>query len=141
MSQYEIDLVKSDFLRRQLGSLALQSLNNGEPVQDEIIVHIIVEKIQTLSKEKGWIIDGFPTTHRQAKLLEKALTGYDEDHPIPEKPKQESILAPNPKPEPPRPKHKSAIDLVICLDLPNDIVLKRSAGRYRNKLNKNKDLV
>ena len=48
MSQYEIDLVKSDFLRRQLGSLALQSLNNGEPVQDEIIVHIIVEKIQTL---------------------------------------------------------------------------------------------
>ena len=117
---------------RQLGDLALKSLNSGEPVRDEIIVHILVEKIKTLSQDKGFIVDGFPTTFEQAKLLEKALSGYDEDNPVVPKPKRESILAPNPKPEPPKPKHQSAIDLIIYFDLSNEIVLKRSVGRYCN---------
>lgn len=25
----------------------------------------------------GWVVDGFPTTYAQAKLLEKALSGFD----------------------------------------------------------------
>jgi adenylate kinase family enzyme len=113
-----------------LGDLALKSLNSGEPVRDEIIVHILVEKLKSLSQEKGFIIDGFPNTFEQAKLLEKALTGYDEDNPIIPKSKNDSVLAPNPKPEPPKSKHRSAIDLIVYLDLPNETVLKRSVGRY-----------
>ena len=118
-------------MMRQLGELALSSLNKGEPVKDEIITHLIVERIKVLPHDTGFIIDGFPATYNQAKLLEKALSGYDEDNPVPPKLRRESILAPNPKPEPPKPKHKSAIDLVVHLEASNSTVLKRSVGRTR----------
>lgn len=115
---------------RQLGHLALTSINNGEAIADEIIVHIIAEKIKTLSNDRGWILDGFPATFAQAKLLEKALTGYDVDKPTPERPKKESFLAPNPKPKQEKPKHKSAVDLVVYLNVDDDVAIKRSGGRY-----------
>lgn len=121
---------QDNLMIRQLGELALKYLNEGEPVKDEIIVHILVEKIRTLSQDKGFIIDGFPATFDQARLLEKALTGYDEENQAQLKAKRESVLAPNPRPEPPKPKHKSGIDLIIYCDLPDDLVLKRSVGRY-----------
>lgn len=114
---------------RRLGEIALNALNNGETVRDEIVVHIISERIKRLPKDKGWIIDGFPLTYNQAKLLEKALSGYDDEKPYPIKPKSDSILAPNPKPDPPPPKHVSAIDIVVHIDVTNETVLKRSAGR------------
>jgi hypothetical protein len=119
-----------DLMVRRLGEIALASLNNGEPIRDEIVVHIIIEQIKRLPKEKGWIIDGFPLTYNQAKVLEKALSGYDDDKPFPVRPKKESILAPNPKPDAPAPKHTSAIDIVLNLDVSNENVLKRSAGRF-----------
>ena len=126
----DVEKARLNFMQRQLGSIALNALNSGEPIADEILVHILVEKIRTLPQDKGWLIDGFPITYSQAKLLEKALTGFDEDNPVPSKPKRESILAPNPNPEPPKPKHTSAIDLVVYLNASNEIVLKRSIGRY-----------
>jgi adenylate kinase family enzyme len=121
----------TDFYIRQLGSFALESLNRGDSVQDEVLVHIIAERIRALpNNDRGWIIDGFPSTFKQAKLLEMALTGYNEDKPEPDKPKQESVLAPNPKPEPPKPKHKSGVDLVVYCDMSNELALKRSIGRF-----------
>ena len=128
---------KANLMMRQLGEIALKSLNKGEPVKDEIIVHLLVERIKILPHDTGFIIDGFPTTYNQAKLLEKALSGYDEDNPTPVKLKRESILAPNPKPEPPKPKHKSAIDLIVYLEASNSTVLKRSVGRSRKFNNRN----
>ncbi len=121
----------------QLGEIAFNSLNAGEPVKDEIIVHILCETIRTLPQEKGWIIDGFPSTYAQAKLLEKALTGFEEDNQEPAKPKHQSFLAPNPKPQESKPEHKSSIDLVIYLDITNDNVLKRSVGRYCGSISQN----
>lgn len=121
----------------KLGELAFNSLNAGEPVKDEIIVHILCETIQTLPQDKGWIIDGFPHTLVQTKLLEKALTGYDDDHPVAVKPKREPILAPNPKPEEKAADHKSAIDLIVHLDINNESVLKRSVGRYCGSISQN----
>jgi hypothetical protein len=115
---------------RKLGQIALVSLENGEPIKDEIIVHIIIERIRRLPKEKGWIIDGFPLTYNQTKLLEKALSGYDNDKPLPVATKTESALAPNPRPPPVPPKHISAIDVIIHLNISNETALKRSAGRY-----------
>ena len=120
----------NDLMTRRLGEIALASLNAGEAIKDEIVVHIIIEQIKRIPQDKGWILDGFPLTYNQAKLLEKALNGYDEDKPFPVRPKQESILAPNPKPEPLPPKHVSAIDLVINLEVSNETALKRSGGRY-----------
>ncbi len=121
----------------QLGEIAFNSLNAGEPVKDEIIVHILCETIKTLPQDKGWIIDGFPNTYAQAKLLEKALTGFDEDNQLPAKSKHESALAPNPKPEEAKPEHKSSIDLVLYLDISNENVLKRSVGRYCGSISQN----
>jgi adenylate kinase family enzyme len=123
------DIPQSEMFK-QLGEIALQSLNKGEAVKEEIIIHLIVEKIRTIPASKGWIIDGFPTNYEQAKLLEKALTGYDDDAPVQLKPTRESILASDPNPPPPKIKHRSAIDTVIYLDLTNEEALKRSVGRF-----------
>ncbi len=119
-----------DLMIRKLGQIALKSLENGESIKDEIIVHIIIERIRRLPKEKGWIIDGFPLTYNQTKLLEKALSGYDNDKPSPVATKNESVLAPNPRPPPVPPKHVSAIDIILHLNITNETALKRSAGRY-----------
>lgn len=105
-------------------------MNNGEPIPDEIIVQIVVEKIKSLSNSRGWIVDGFPMTLSQAKMLEKALTGFDEDQPVVERVKKESILAPNPNPKEEKKPHKSGIDLVLFVDMDDPIVIKRSVGRY-----------
>lgn len=123
---------QTNLLIRRLGSLALKSLENGEAIPDEIVVHIITEKIKTLHNDKGWILDGFPCTYNQTKLLEKALTGYDVDKPALERPKMESILAPNPKPQTEKPKHKSGIDLCIYLDISDEMAIQRSIGRFGN---------
>jgi hypothetical protein len=123
---------ESNLMLRRLGHLAQISLNEGEPVKDEIIMHILCEKIRSLNSELSWIVDGFPYTYEQAKLFEKALNGYEEDNPTPSKLKRESILAPNPNPPPPKPKHISSIDIVIYLDVTDELAIKRSAGRYGN---------
>lgn len=134
MSESEVQFKEETHMIRQLGEKALQSLEAGEPIKDEIVVHIIIEKIRTLPEDKGWIIDGYPLTYNQAKLLEKAFTGYDADKPLPIRPKKEPILATNPKPDPPPPKHVSAIDVVIHLEVTNETIIKRSAGRHIAKL-------
>ena len=79
----------------------------------------------------GWILDGFPTTYNQAKLLEKALSGLDKEGQ--EKANaltKKSLLAPNPRPKPPAPEPPSGIDMVIVLDVSDEISLKRASGRY-----------
>ena len=124
---------EDDLMIRRLGEIALTSLNIGEAIKDEIVVHLIIEQIKRLPKDKGWVVDGFPLTYNQAKLLEKGLTGYDDEKPFPVRPKKESILAPNPRPDPPPQKHISSIDLIINLEVENETVLKRSAGRFCKK--------
>ena len=44
-------------------------------------------------------------------------------------PIRSSILAPNPNPPAEKPKPRSGIDVVIHLELPDELCLKRSAGR------------
>ena len=83
--------------------------------------------------------DGFPTTYTQAKLLEKALSGFDGDGMVEvkatgdgttdSKETHQSILAPDPSPPVEKPKPRSGIDVVIHLDVPDELCLKRSAGR------------
>ena len=86
----------------------------------------------------GWVTDGFPTTYAQAKLLEKALSGFDSDAMVQVNkagttdspgPIRSSLLAPDPNPPAEKPKPRSGIDVVIHLELPDELCLKRSAGR------------
>ena len=79
------------------------------------------------------MLDNFPTTYQQAKLLEKALSGFDMN-----KKEQiaksggrgkKSILAPDPRTPPSLLDPVSGIDIVVLFDCPDDICMKRSAGR------------
>lgn len=81
----------------------------------------------------GWILDGFPANYNQAKLLEKALTGYEESPGKTgaggkSKPRK-SNLAPNPRPGVAGEAPKSGLDAVILLDLEDIHCLNRAIGR------------
>ena len=76
-------------------------------------------------------MDGFPTTIAQAKLLEKALTGYDANAKPPKEKIKKSRLAPDPQPPKDPPPPVSGIDVVIMLDIPDGMAMKRAAGRSR----------
>lgn len=78
-----------------------------------------------LPEGEGWIIDGFPITYDQVKLLENALAGYEEE----QSKGFDPLLAPNPRPPPPPSPYKSIIDLVVLFHVTNDSVIRRAAGR------------
>ena len=84
----------------------------------------------------GWVLDGFPTNFTQARMLEKALSGYDGSlatektkENLEKKSKKKSTLAPDPRPQPPPAEPGSGIDVVVLFDVNNELCLKRSAGR------------
>ncbi|CAF2636731.1 unnamed protein product [Rotaria sp. Silwood2] len=111
--------------RAKLGSIIVQSMKLGESLSDRMAVQLIAERLRRIPDREGWIIDGFPTTYEQVKLLENVLSGYEE-----ERPKEfDPLLAPNPRPTPPPEPYKSIIDLVVLFHVTNDIIIRRAAGR------------
>jgi adenylate kinase family enzyme len=79
----------------------------------------------------GWILDGFPSNYNQAKVLEKALTGFGALDASKDKiRKKKSDLVPDPRPPPPPAEPASGIDVVIKFEIRDDLCLKRAAGRY-----------
>lgn len=125
--------------RAKLGSKAYGFLKKGKATPDQLLVDIMVESVRQVPEGSGWIMDGFPCTINQAKLLEKALSGYDaqkeaKDAKGAKEPSRvgksrKSRLAPDPHPSPEAPMPKSGIDLVLLFDLPDDVALKRAEGR------------
>ncbi|CAF1557067.1 unnamed protein product, partial [Rotaria magnacalcarata] len=111
--------------RARLGSIIVQSMKLGESLSDRMAVELTVERLRRIPDGEGWIIDGFPTTYDQVKLLESALAGYEEEHLKDFDP----LLAPNPRPTPPPEPYKSIIDLVVLFHVTNDIIIRRAAGR------------
>ena len=97
----------------------------GEALSDRMAVQLLVERLRRIPEGDGWIIDGFPTTYDQVKILENTLSGYEEEHIKDFDP----LLAPNPRPPPPSEPYKSIIDLVILFHATNDMVIRRAAGR------------
>ncbi|KAJ6656096.1 hypothetical protein lerEdw1_004145 [Lerista edwardsae] len=123
-------------VRAQLGAAAESILRRGQRIPDEILVAIMVEKISRLSAEKGWIMDGFPMTLNQAKLVEKALTGRDPDQAESEYSKlKKPILVVDPaKPKEP-PVFPPALDFALLLDTSDSIVLNRVTTRKLDEVN------
>ncbi|XP_078353910.1 sperm flagellar protein 2-like [Oculina patagonica] len=125
--------------RAKLGSKAYGFLKKGKATPDQLLVDIMVEAVRQVPEGTGWIMDGFPSTINQAKLLEKALSGYDaqkeaKDAKAAKEPSKvaktkKSRLAPDPHPPPETPAPKSGIDLVLLFDLPDEVSLKRAEGR------------
>lgn len=57
----------------ELGLLAKPYMEKGLLVPDEVTVGMIVERIEALNHDQGFILDGFPRTMEQAQALDRAL--------------------------------------------------------------------
>lgn len=100
-----IDIATGDLFRAAaregttFGLEAQRYMEKGELVPDEITVGVVEEiLVRDQTVQKGFVLDGFPRTVRQAEELERVLGA-------------------------------EALDLVIDLDVPTEIVVRRIAGR------------
>jgi adenylate kinase len=56
-----------------LGVKARTYMDRGEYVPDDLVVRMVMERLDEPDAEKGFILDGFPRTVPQAQALENAL--------------------------------------------------------------------
>jgi adenylate kinase len=75
-------------------------MDKGEYVPDDVVVRLVLHRIEMPAAEGGFILDGFPRTVAQAQSLDMELRALDRN-----------------------------LDHVILLDAPAAIVLARLAGR------------
>lgn len=83
-----------------LGRKAQSYLERGELVPDEIVVEIVLERLQKPDCGKGFILDGFPRTVKQAEAFEEFLRKEDK-----------------------------ALQGVILLDVDPEVLVERLSGR------------
>jgi adenylate kinase len=61
----------------RLGVRARAYMDRGEYVPDHLVVDMVMDRLAEPDADKGFILDGFPRTVRQAEALERALAGLD----------------------------------------------------------------
>lgn len=102
-----VQLSTGDLLREArksdspLGKKVAEVMDSGGLVSDEIVSEMIEDALQGLSPETGVIFDGYPRTEAQAYSLDAILE-----------------------------KHGRRLDRVIELDVDEDALVERIAGRY-----------
>ncbi len=84
----------------ELGKKAKEYMEKGELVPDEIVIGIVRERLKQPDCEKGFLLDGFPRTIKQAEALDEMLKELGKK-----------------------------IDAVIYIDVPEEEVVKRIAYR------------
>jgi len=57
----------------ELGKKAKEYMDKGELVPDEVVIGIVKDRLQEKDTEKGFILDGFPRTLKQAEALDEML--------------------------------------------------------------------
>ena len=62
----------------EIGKQVKAVMERGELVPDELVVSIIAERIKLADCEKGFLLDGFPRTINQAKMLDAKLAKTDD---------------------------------------------------------------
>ncbi len=86
--KYGLDHIESGAIFREhikggteLGMKAKAYIDSGDLVPDEITIPMVLETLSN-SKDKGWLLDGFPRSLAQAEALDKALkeSGMDLDY-------------------------------------------------------------
>ncbi len=86
----------------EMGREAEGYMNSGGLVPDELVISILKKRIMKEGKEKGFILDGFPRTMKQAETLEGILS--------------EAGMSP---------------DYVVNLEAPEDVIIQRLSGRLQ----------
>lgn len=84
----------------ELGKKADAYMQRGDLVPDEVVIGMVLERIQKEDCENGFMLDGFPRTRPQAEALDEAL---DEA--------------------------RVELDAVVLIEVPDDEVVKRITGR------------
>ena len=107
IEKYHIPQISTGDILRQsikegtkLGKEAKSYMQRGDLVPDDVIINIVRERIKADDCNEGYIFDGFPRTVAQAEALDVVL--------------QE--LA-------------TALDAVVNIDVPEEVVVKRLSGR------------
>ena len=101
-----VQLSTGDMLRAaiskgsEIGLEAKSVIDKGELVSDEIVIGIVRERIFSKECESGYMLDGFPRTLAQAEKLNQILSDRNQK-----------------------------IDVVIRLCVPEDMLVRRIAGR------------
>uniref|UniRef100_A0A6Q2YMU3 Calponin-homology (CH) domain-containing protein n=1 Tax=Esox lucius TaxID=8010 RepID=A0A6Q2YMU3_ESOLU len=124
----ECESVHPQLSLAQHGAAVEKVLRTGSAIPDQLLVDIVVEAIRAVPADSGWILDGFPVTLNQAKLLEKALGGSDAGKEGDWRDNRRGDLsldstAPKETPPPCPP----VLDLALLLDVTDTQVLSRAA--------------
>lgn len=85
----------------EMGKIVDSIMKEGGLVPDEITIKMIVEHLGKVDCKKGFILDGFPRNVKQAEALEKVLA-------------EKNIK----------------ITAVIKIEIPEDVLIKRTTGRF-----------
>ena len=86
--------------RTNLGEIAKSYMDKGDLVPDNLVIEMLLNRIQKNDQNIGFILDGFPRTIAQAEALQEALT-----------------------------KLNLPIDAVIEIELDNEEIVKRISNR------------
>ncbi|KAF9454539.1 ADK-domain-containing protein [Macrolepiota fuliginosa MF-IS2] len=107
MKKYDLVSVSTGDLLRQhitertdIGREAEGIVARGGLLPDEIVLKVVTGELDAL-KGKNWILDGFPRTLGQGELLDVHLN-----------------------------KHNTPLTLVVNIDVPDDVILRRIADRW-----------
>lgn len=84
----------------ELGKQAKAYMDQGLLVPDELVVDLVVDRLQQNDCVKGFILDGFPRTIPQAQSLDEALE-----------------------------KRNEGIDYAIDIEVPDENIVRRMSGR------------
>ncbi|UUY03673.1 adenylate kinase [Svornostia abyssi] len=84
----------------ELGRKAKEYMDKGELVPDDVIIGVILERVQGDDARDGFLLDGFPRTIPQAEALDQALSDLDR-----------------------------ALTAVLLVDVPDEEVIRRLSGR------------
>ncbi|XP_019351599.2 sperm flagellar protein 2 isoform X4 [Alligator mississippiensis] len=124
----------------QLGAASEKFLKKGKNIPDELLVNIMVEAVKQTPQKRGWIMDGFPMTINQAKLLEKALTGSDPDEAqVKDERSRKPLLVTDPTAPKDPPLPLPAFDFALLLDVSDITVLKRMADSKKSTQDQQED--
>lgn len=84
----------------ELGKKAKTYMDQGLLVPDELVVDLVVDRLNEADCKKGYILDGFPRTIPQAEALDEALAGSGD-----------------------------AVGYAIDIDVPDENIIRRMSGR------------
>ena len=84
----------------ELGKKAKTYMDQGLLVPDELVVDLVVDRVQQDDCKNGYVLDGFPRTIPQAEALENALNAIEQK-----------------------------LDYAIDIDVPDENIINRMSGR------------